>query len=194
MGMAWEPARRVSGEDWMAPFLGNLLRDPYHAVRYIAVRSLRTLPGFEGLDIDYASSPETRSAAVDRIFEDLAHPFIAAGETGADEWRLAALLISEQRELIRETFARLLRERDDKRVILHRMEHRDPYLRRHVTFGLVVAPLLPRPRRRPRGAAWVQGGLVPRCREGVRRLLWTLAHAHGTLWAWSISHSRRSLP
>jgi len=62
--------------------LGNLLGIRINAVRYIAVRSLRTLPGFEGLDIDYASSPETRSAAVDRIFETGATRFIAAGETG----------------------------------------------------------------------------------------------------------------
>ena len=37
----WEPARRASGGDWLAPHLAQLLDDPYPAVRYLAWRSLR---------------------------------------------------------------------------------------------------------------------------------------------------------
>jgi hypothetical protein len=39
--MGWQDAREVSGTAWMVPVLTTLLRDPYHAVRYNAQRSLR---------------------------------------------------------------------------------------------------------------------------------------------------------
>jgi hypothetical protein len=51
--MGWPEARRASGQDWMAPYLGQLLADDYDAVRYMAARSLRTLPGFEDLRYDF---------------------------------------------------------------------------------------------------------------------------------------------
>src|SRR5690606_33699925 len=44
--LGWEPAQEVSGTDWMPPMLGQLLEDPYAAVRFIGRRSLRTLPTF----------------------------------------------------------------------------------------------------------------------------------------------------
>jgi hypothetical protein len=51
--MGWEPARSASGRDWLAPYLLQLLLDdPYPAVRLVATRSLRSLPGFEGLRYD----------------------------------------------------------------------------------------------------------------------------------------------
>ncbi len=40
----WEPAQEASGSDWLAPFVARLLADPYGVVRYVAARSLRTLP------------------------------------------------------------------------------------------------------------------------------------------------------
>jgi predicted CXXCH cytochrome family protein len=54
----WEPAREASGFDWMAPLLLRALTDDYAAVRWIALRSLRTLPGFEGLAWSYAGALE----------------------------------------------------------------------------------------------------------------------------------------
>ena len=44
--MGWPPAQRASGTSWMAPSLSVLMNDPYEAVRFIAHRSLRSLPGF----------------------------------------------------------------------------------------------------------------------------------------------------
>ena len=49
----WEPARIASGSTWIAPYLSELLDDPYSAVRYIANRSIKTLPGFRAFDSDY---------------------------------------------------------------------------------------------------------------------------------------------
>jgi hypothetical protein len=37
-------AKDASGAEWSAPFLAQLLVDPYSAVRYVAFRSLRSLP------------------------------------------------------------------------------------------------------------------------------------------------------
>jgi hypothetical protein len=58
--MAWLPAQQVSGTGWMAPHLATLLDDPYDAVRFIAGRSLRTLPGFEQVPYNFVSAPKER--------------------------------------------------------------------------------------------------------------------------------------
>lgn len=56
----------ASGATWIAPFLAPLLDDPYSAVRYVAQRSLRALPGFADFDYDYLAAPDQRRAAVAR--------------------------------------------------------------------------------------------------------------------------------
>ena len=61
--LGWEPARAASGSDWMAPYLAQLLEDPYDAVRFIAYRSLRRLPGFSDFRYDYVDSPRQRAQA-----------------------------------------------------------------------------------------------------------------------------------
>ena len=48
--MGWEPALEVAGRDWLAPFLAELLDDPYAAIRQVTQKSLHTLPGFEQFD------------------------------------------------------------------------------------------------------------------------------------------------
>lgn len=58
--MAWTPARQVSGTDWMAVPLSMLLNDPYDAVRQIAYRSLRSLPGFDGFQYDFLAPSAAR--------------------------------------------------------------------------------------------------------------------------------------
>ena len=42
----WAPALSAAGNDWQAPFLIQLLNDPYDQVRFIAHRALRSIPGF----------------------------------------------------------------------------------------------------------------------------------------------------
>ena len=51
--MSWSPAMQVSGNDWLAPYLAELLTDPYAAVRYIAHRSLRDQPHFADFSYDF---------------------------------------------------------------------------------------------------------------------------------------------
>jgi hypothetical protein len=67
--MGWEPARAASGRDWLAPYLLQLLLDdPYPAVRLVAARSLRSLPGFEGLRYDPNGPQPERVAAARQAF------------------------------------------------------------------------------------------------------------------------------
>ena len=56
----WEPAQTASGTTWMIPYLGELLGDPYAAVRYIAADSVRSLPGYENLAYDFVATREER--------------------------------------------------------------------------------------------------------------------------------------
>ena len=67
-GMSWKPARQVSKGDWMVPFLGVLMDDPYDAVRYIAARTLRTFEGFEKFEFDPVPRPHEREPLAPRIF------------------------------------------------------------------------------------------------------------------------------
>jgi hypothetical protein len=65
--MGWTPAQAASGTDWMLPHLAQLLDDPYDAVRFIAGRTLRTLPEFESFEYDFAAAPEHRRDAQRRV-------------------------------------------------------------------------------------------------------------------------------
>lgn len=67
--MRWEPARETSGEHWFAPYLANLLLDPYPAVRFIAAKTLRTLPGAPSVDADFLDEFAVRENARDRIMQ-----------------------------------------------------------------------------------------------------------------------------
>ena len=44
----------------MVPHLGEALGDPYDAVRFIAARSLRSLPGFANFEFDFVAPRQTR--------------------------------------------------------------------------------------------------------------------------------------
>jgi hypothetical protein len=59
--MGWDPARRASGTNWLVPYLAETLDDPYSVVRYIGQRSLRRVPGYQGLAYDYIAPPAARS-------------------------------------------------------------------------------------------------------------------------------------
>jgi hypothetical protein len=65
--MGWEPARRASGDEWLAVYLILALGDDYSAVRATAGRSLRTLPGYEDVAYDYVAPPEEIERATDAI-------------------------------------------------------------------------------------------------------------------------------
>jgi predicted CXXCH cytochrome family protein len=65
--LGWRAAHQASGTNWIAPILGQLLDDPYAAVRCVAFRSLQVVaPGFEGYD--HVPQPRTRQPARDAVW------------------------------------------------------------------------------------------------------------------------------
>ncbi len=61
----WPPARAASGSAFQAELLIEALGDPYAAVRFVAERSLRAFPGFEGVEYDFIAAPSARLAMRD---------------------------------------------------------------------------------------------------------------------------------
>ena len=111
--MGWEPAREASGEEWMAPYLAELLDDPYDPIRLVAHRSLLRLSGFGGVEYDFIGSEEQRQAmrrAVLAAWERLAGGAMRAGDT--------ALLIDGEGALRRDRVEQLLGERDDRPITI----------------------------------------------------------------------------
>ena len=107
----WADAHHASGNNWQAPFLGQLLDDRYNAVRFIAHRSLKRLPGFGGFDYDFMSAPTMRSAAVvhaRNVWQQTQH--------GQKRPFASPTLVDPAGHILDADFQRLLRLRDDSPV------------------------------------------------------------------------------
>jgi hypothetical protein len=107
----WPDAHQASGNNWQAPFLAQLLDDPYGAVRFIAHRSLKRLPGFGDFDYDFAGPPATRSAAVLR-----ARKVWEQSHDGLDRPFAPQTLIDSRGRVLGPVFQQLLKLRDDRPV------------------------------------------------------------------------------
>ncbi len=103
--MGWEPAKAVSGTNWQAPYLAQLLDDPYAAVRYVAQRSLKRLPGFGSFTYDFVSQPEQRADARVRAFD--------TWKTTAPGESMKPVLVQPNGTIDQPAFQRLLNQRDD---------------------------------------------------------------------------------
>ncbi len=101
-----ENARHASGERWLAPALAPLLDDPYPAVRYIAGRSLKRLPGFARMEYDFVG-PEADRTRARRTALDLWNAAGSPDRTGP------AVLINAAGEPDTAAREALLRQRDD---------------------------------------------------------------------------------
>ncbi len=107
----WAPAHEASGDEWLAPILAPLLDDPYAAVRFVAHRALRELPGFADWDGDYLDAPVRRRYAVVKAREAWSRRRAVADR--------AAVLVRPDGSLDEETWSRLVAGRDDRPVSLH---------------------------------------------------------------------------
>jgi hypothetical protein len=108
--MGWEPAIATSHSDWMMPYLSELLGDPYDAVRFVAGRSLHRHPGYGDVAFDYVGS----DAQIQTAKADVARRWAGAQRPA----RGAAVLQRGDGALDAEVFARLLAERNQRRVQL----------------------------------------------------------------------------
>jgi hypothetical protein len=109
--MGWSDAQLASGSGWMAPYLGELLTDEYDAVRFIAERSLRTLPGFEELSYDFLMPEQQRGQQLREVRRIWSRD--AAQRKPRDE-----LLISDSGLLRPGPYRELLERRDQRPVDL----------------------------------------------------------------------------
>ena len=110
--LGWAPAQAASGTSWMAPYLAELLNDPYEAVRYIAYRSLRTVPGHAGLEYDYVASREARVAAALPVLQTWQQ------RAPAQARRDPALLVDAEGRLMVDRMMGILRQRDNRPLFL----------------------------------------------------------------------------
>ncbi len=113
--MGWAPAREASGRDWMAPYLFNLLEDPYDAVRVVARRTFERLPEFEGMEYDELASQSRRGVAMAKIRAQWASRTANAGTSGG---RTFATGYDASGALRIDRWERLLAERDNRPLIL----------------------------------------------------------------------------
>jgi hypothetical protein len=90
----WKPAQEASGSKWMAPFLAPLLNDSYAAVRYIAGKSMKTLPDFAELRFDFVGDVSDREKAATSATEFWKRK--SAGVTTPVELNAIAKLLNEQ--------------------------------------------------------------------------------------------------
>ena len=107
--MGWEPAQAASRKEWMAPYLAQLLNDPYSAVRYIAFRSLKSLRSdYKALSYDFVGPEAQRTASRVSVID-----IWKKTEARSAPSDRAELLITGPGELNGQTVAHLLRERDN---------------------------------------------------------------------------------
>jgi formate-dependent nitrite reductase cytochrome c552 subunit len=111
--MGWKPAQEASGVSWMAPLLGQMLDDPYEAVRLIASRSLRGLPGFAEFKYDFTAPPDVRSAAVAEASAIWLRSVLPANRRTDPE-----LLLDSNGSPRADILIQLKRERNDRRMFL----------------------------------------------------------------------------
>ena len=105
----WQPARDVSGTDWLAPHLARLLEDPYGVVRHIANKSLGKQPGFDRFEFDFlATAPERMRLAKRAIAQWNELPRTASDTTGK------SILINSDRQLMETAIQALLKNRDNR--------------------------------------------------------------------------------
>ncbi|MEO1982131.1 MAG: C cytochrome precursor, partial [Fuerstiella sp.] len=106
----WTDAQKASGTAWMAPYLAQLLIDPYDAVRLIAHRSLKTIDQYDSIPYDYVGAEEDRETARATVLERWRQRDAAPGPSAA------AVLINVDGEIMENVFAPLLQQRDDREI------------------------------------------------------------------------------
>ena len=113
--LGWQSAQEASGRQWTVPVLAELLNDPYAAVRFVAYRSLRTLPGMSDFRYDYLSNEYARQDATRRALQLWSASEAAAEREGRDP---TTVLLTPEGTIDRRELQRLLLQRDDRPLVL----------------------------------------------------------------------------
>jgi len=110
--MSWAPAQQVSGTTWMAPYLAQLLDDPYEAVRFIVFRSLRSTTGFAQFQYDVTAPSVERIEATNRALSDW------NAQRGQKRVLNPELLLNSDGNVKLDVVRRLMQARDNRPVFL----------------------------------------------------------------------------
>jgi predicted CXXCH cytochrome family protein len=108
--VGWKPAQEASGKDWLAPFAARLLDDSYGPVRYVAARSLRTLPGYEDLKFDFLGTTNERQQVMESVSSSWRNHLQPSVKTNPD------LLLQSDGRPDEDRISVLLRNRDNRPV------------------------------------------------------------------------------
>jgi 1-acyl-sn-glycerol-3-phosphate acyltransferase len=112
--MGWQPAQQASGTDWIPVFLSGLFDDPYDAVRFIAYRSMRSVPGMSAFTGDFVAPPAQRRNDILGIVNTWRR-MQASGRRRTD----AALLLDASGSIRLDIVNRLLAQQDRRPVRLN---------------------------------------------------------------------------
>lgn len=80
--IGWPEAHKASTTDWVIPYLGFLLQDNYHAVRFIANRSLQGFSGYEQSGYDSLAQKTDRDRVARQIVQKWRSQVESDGTTG----------------------------------------------------------------------------------------------------------------
>ena len=108
---SWSPAKKASGTDWMAPYLAELLTDSYDVVRFIGYHSLKELPEFSEFEYDFVGSKEGQQQDREKAMQQW-------NESENRPQPSRALLISDQKALIKKQFNAMREQRIDPPITL----------------------------------------------------------------------------
>ncbi|MCH2213135.1 MAG: hypothetical protein MK110_17655 [Fuerstiella sp.] len=107
-------AQTVSGTEWIGRVVSVLLDDDYPAVRYIAGRTLGSLPGFDGYDYNFVPQPE---AGHSRAQAALAH-WRQQRQSAGKSANLTEILDQTEGPVSDTILDELLKRRDNRDVFL----------------------------------------------------------------------------
>ena len=171
-------ASGASGGAWRAPHLDRAPRRRISAVRYIGDRSLRAIDGFADLQYDYVAPEEARWAAQ----REAARASPGSRSGGGAVERRAELLFDGDGRFVRGELERLIAERDEDDQECSSPNERPAHASSSCTcasaaprcFGFASSGSLLEAAARVEGCRGTSASPARR-----RRLLLTLAHAHG---------------
>ncbi|MCH2203382.1 MAG: hypothetical protein MK102_15540 [Fuerstiella sp.] len=112
--LGWKPAQTVSGTEWIARVVSVLLDDDYPAVRYIAGRTLKSLPGFDDYDYDFVPQPKANRCRAEAALERWRQQRQSDGEPP----NLTELLDQTEGPVSDTILDELFKRRDNKAVFL----------------------------------------------------------------------------
>ena len=112
-GMGWEPAQKISGRDWLYPYLIYSMTDSYAAIRFDAWKSLQTLPGFNDFPFTYTANERALNESASDAYakwlqrvRDLSPPFPSES------------VLENDGRFRTDVFQKLRSERDEKPIVL----------------------------------------------------------------------------